>query len=226
MHGLQRVGGGFALLQGALFVLLLVYQIVLRPALGLGGPGDPLDPAKALPAAAASPLFGVLFLLQIGFAATTLVTVLALEARLRAGAPDPMRVATAAGLGAAVLFLAAGMTGFVGVPLLAGLYPQNPAGAGAAYLAGDAVGSGLVAGAIFAAGWWALLASWAARRTAALPGPLAYLGLLFGAASILAFLVPPLMLLGAITGLIWSLWLGAVLVRVPPERAATAAAPA
>ena len=51
--------------------------------------------------------------------------------------------------------------------------------------------------------------------------PLGYLGLVFGAAGALSFLAPPLTLLGAVLGIIWSVWLGLVLVREPVAGNAT-----
>ena len=66
--------------------------------------------------------------------------------------------------------------------------------------------------AIFAAGWWALLASWAGLQ-GGLPKILSYLGLLFGALGILSFAIPPFNPLAALFGIVWSAWLGIVLRR-------------
>lgn len=225
MRGLEKVGGVFALLLGVLFVLLLVFQFVIRPSQGIASPQDTGDPAKYLPAVVASPILLMIFLLQVGFAIALLATALGLEERLRAEGSGLARLATAAATVGAALFLATGMAGWLGVPVVAGLYAQNPALAGPAFVGGSAIAAGLAQGAIFATGWWALLANWTAARSAALPAPLAYLGLLFGAAGVLAFLLPPLSLLGAVLGIAWSLWLGVVLLRAG-RRPASAATPA
>jgi hypothetical protein len=70
----------------------------------------------------------------------------------------------------------------------------------------------LIRASIFAAGWWALLASWAGLQ-GGLPKILSYLGLLFGAAAILSFAIPPLNPLSALLGIVWSAWLGISLLR-------------
>jgi hypothetical protein len=85
----------------------------------------------------------------------------------------------------------------------------------AAYLAVRVVSNALNTGAIFAAGWAILLSGWAARKTRGLPSGLAYLLMLAGTLSVLAFLVSPLSLIAPLLYIVWSIWLGIVLLRKP-----------
>lgn len=223
MTALQKTAGVLALVQAALFILVPVNDLVSRPSQGITGQ-DVRNPATFLPAVAASPFLILNFVILIGLAITFTVITLALDERLRQAAPRRVRVATACGLGAALLFLADGMRGFTTVPFLASLYAQNPALAGPAYLGSIAVGRGLFSAATFATGWWLVLVGWTALETAWLPKVLAYVGLVFGLVGILTFLVDPLGLVGGILGIIWSLWLGVVLLRereAAPAPAAT-----
>jgi hypothetical protein len=216
MRGLQKVGALGALLFALSFVLLIVSNAVIQPSLGITEPADGINPAKVLPVVSTLRL---VFAIPILFAVAVSLTTLALDERLQERAPAQMRIATASGLAGAVLFLGTGMFAFVALPELASIYAQNAAGVTIADLAlADGVDTGLLTAAIFASGWWVLLASWAALPEG-LPKPLNYLGLLFGAVSILAFAIPPLSILGAFVGIVWALWLGIVLWREPPRKA-------
>jgi len=136
------------------------------------------------------------------FAVFLILTVLGAHDRLHTGSPALLRLATAVGLVATTLILANG-TICNSVLQLARDYPQNQATAATTFRTLTLVSSngvGLVSGGIFAYGWWALLVSWAALRTATWPRPLHYLGLVFGAAGILAIAIPALGFLGPVVG--------------------------
>jgi len=218
MKGLQKIGAIGALLLGVSFVLLILGDAVIEPSLGLNSPADGMNPAKVFPVVATLRL---VFSIPILFGVATSLTALALDERLQARAPAVMRISTAAGLIAAGLFLAAGIFSFVGLPELAGVYADNPASVTPAVFAvADAVATGLLAAAVFASGWWALLASWAALP-GGLPKILNYVGLLFGAVSILAFVIPPFLAVGGFVGLVWAFWTGIELLREPAGMAAS-----
>jgi uncharacterized protein DUF4386 len=210
MRGMQKVGGVGALLFGVSFVLLFVSNAVIQPSLGISGPADGINPAKVFPVV---PTLRLVFAIPILFAVAVVLTALALDERLQGRAPALLRIARASGLGGSVLFLASGMFAFGVLPELASVYSQNSAGVTTADLAlADGVATGLLTAGIFASGWWVLLASWAALQ-GGLPKILSYVGLLFGALSILAFAVPAFTLLGAFAGIVWTVWLGIVLWR-------------
>jgi hypothetical protein len=212
MKGLQKIGGIAALIQGILFIVFPVFLFAILPSLGLEastGPNGLADPAKVLPAAAKSPLVSIFGLLDVPVAVCLLLIMLALHERLQSDSPILIRIASGSGLVGTVLFLAVGMGRFAGISHLATLYPQDPASVATAYLAAGTVVEGLNNAAVFAYGWWILLASWAGLNTGRLPKLLCYLGLLLGLTGIITFLfpVPPVL------GIVWFLWLGAVLLR-------------
>jgi len=70
---------------------------------------------------------------------------------------------------------------------------------------------------------WVLLVSWAALRSGALPKALNYLGLVIGMPGIISTLFPAFNELGIAFGLgiiVWWIWLGIVMLRNNPSRAA------
>ena len=212
MKGLQKIGGIAAILQGILFIIFPLFLFAILPSLGLAattGPNALADPAQVLPAASQSPLVSIFGLLDVPVAVCLMLVVLALHERLQAESPSLIWIATGAGLVGTVLFLAVGMGRFASVAQLSALYPQDPAGVATAYLAAGTVVEALNNAAVFAYGCWVLLASWASLQTGRLPKLLGYLGLLLGLTGIITFLfpVPPVL------GILWFLWLGAVLLR-------------
>ncbi len=100
--------------------------------------------------------------------------------------------------------------------VIADLYDEDPAQAVSAWLALDAVESGLGGAVELPGGLWVLLISWAALRTGGFPRTLNYLGVVIGVAGLLT-VVPALGELGgAIFGLgsiAWFVWLGIVMLR-------------
>ena len=212
MKSLQKIGGIAALTQGILFIVFPVFLFAILPSQGLEattGPNVLADPAKVLPVAAKSPIVSIFSLLDVPVAVCLLLITLALHERLQSDSPMMIRIATGSGLVGTVLFLAVGMGRFASVSQLSALYLQDQTSVATAYLAAGTVVEGLNNAAVFAYGWWVLLASWASLKTGRLPKLLCYLGLLLGLTGIITFLfpVPPML------GIIWFLWLGAVLLR-------------
>jgi hypothetical protein len=213
MKDLQKAGGSGALLQALYFFAILLIVALILPGQGFTGLDALNDPARVLPFWSTSPVLYVLNLLDLPNAVGLTLLVLALDERLHHGAATQIRLATAAGLVAVSLFLATGMTAIIGMPPLASLYPRNATGASAAYLAVNAVNGALGFAAVFAYGWWLVLANWAALKINGLPTPVSYLGLLFGGICILFFAIQLLAPLTLILGLVWSVWLSVVLLR-------------
>jgi hypothetical protein len=221
MKGLRQAGSVGALLFALSFILLFLSLAVIQPSLGVIGPADGINPAKILPQASA---FRLLFAIPILFGAGVCLTALALNDRLQAQAPSRMRIATAAAVIGSALFVAAGSLGFVALPELASVYAQNASGVTTAEMALiDGIATALLTAGVLAAGWWVLLASLAALA-GGLPKILAYVGLLFGLVAILAFVISPLTIVGAILGIVWAVWVGIVLMREPPAMRAMGSA--
>jgi hypothetical protein len=127
---------------------------------------------------------------------------------------DPAKALTFA-TATGVLFLSYAMLGFVGEPTLVNAYHQDRTSGEAAYLAMRVVSNALSSGAIFAADWAILLSGWAALATARMPKPLAYFLVVSGGLSVLAFILPLLGLILPLLYIVWSVWLGLVLLRRP-----------
>jgi hypothetical protein len=225
MKGLQKAGGIGALVHGLIWPTTLLYFFVVLPAYGFIGPYDLNNPAKVLSVVPNAPILSLFNASDALLAFTLLLVVLALHDRLHAGSSGLVRIATTSGLLATLLFFASGMVRFIAVSELASIYPHNQTGAAAAYLAANAILSGLISAATFTYGGWALLASWAALRTGGLPRGLNYLGLLLGGASILLSFIYAVGALATVVAVVWALWLGLVLLRDRSSEA-TALAPA
>lgn len=223
MAGLRKAGGISALLQTACWVTVLLLYLVVLPSQGFAGPDDLNNPARVLPFMTSSPLITFANGIDVPFAVFILLTVLAIHRRWSAGSPDLMRVATTAGLLASALTLLSGMTGVIALPEIAQRFGTDPASAGPAFIAVRALLDALLFATPFAYGGWALLASLAGRRSGQASWPFAFLGLVFGATGLLAFLIQPLGLIGPVLGIIWTSWLGIALLH---ERSEVVEAPA
>jgi hypothetical protein len=140
---------------------------------------------------------------------------MALAERLQAGAPHRMRYAVAAAFVASTLFLANSMLGIVGGQILAQVTDAGLIGP--ANVAFTAVSQGVLGGAIFAASVSAILWAGSGLSTRGLPATLCYVVLLAGAVGIIQLFVVPLVLVLFVLNVIWSLWLGSVLLRKPAQ---------
>src|SRR5437867_8455307 len=142
MKRLQKVGGVGALVFGVSFILLIVSNAVIQPNLGISGPADGINPAKVFPVVSTLRL---VFSIPILFAVAVSLTALGLNERLQERAPALLRIATASGLGGAMLFLGSGMLAFAVLPELASVYSQNAPGVTTADLAlADGLATGLL----------------------------------------------------------------------------------
>ncbi|MFZ1506957.1 MAG: hypothetical protein WAV74_09235, partial [Anaerolineae bacterium] len=144
--------------------------------------------------------------------------------RLQAGAPALMQVATTLGIIWAGSLIASGMVANAGIAPVVALYATDPGQAALTWQAIETVAGGLGnANGEILGGLWALLVSVAALRSGGLPRGLNMLGLLVGAVGILS-LIPGLteLLIGVfgLSQIIWYVWLGIVLLRSKPGRAA------
>ncbi|MBI2865295.1 MAG: DUF4386 domain-containing protein [Chloroflexi bacterium] len=221
MNSLQKMGGVAALVMAATFVVgFAVFLGVLTPA---GYFDDDIAPAKKVAILADNQaIVSTGYLTSfVAFGIFLVVLALALYERLKVGAPAMARTATAIGLVWAGLVIASGMVANVGIDRVVGLYGNDPAEAGSAWLAIETVQLGLGGGNEIAGGVWVLLIGWAALRARELPRALNYLGVVIGVSGLLT-VVPALEVPGAVEVLglvfglgliVWFVWLGIVMLR-------------
>jgi hypothetical protein len=109
------------------------------------------------------------------------------------------------------------------VGVLAELVGRDPAQAVTAWTALEAVEVGITSGNELVGSLWVLLLSVAALRTGQLSRALSSLGLILGVTGILTLVPAPAESLAMIFGagmIVWSVWLGIVLLRRKPAAAA------
>ena len=150
-------------------------------------------------------------------AATVVVMALALFNRMKAGSPALMQVATVFGVIWAGLIIGSGNLMLYDFGVIANLYRIDPAQASTAWLALEAVETGMVSGNELVGGLWVLLLSLAGLRTGALPRSLNYLGVALGVTGILtlipAFVEATESMAFGLGIIVWSVWLGVVMLR-------------
>jgi hypothetical protein len=213
MNSFQKIGGIAALFEALIYVTIVVFVFLVLPSQGLSGPEALQDPFKVLPVVARSAILSIFNLHSIAVAVALLPVVLALHERLHQADAKWLPIATAAGIGGAVLFLVTGMVDFVALSQLARGASQDPAGAAIAFTAVMALRAAVGYAAIFSYGMWLLLVNGIGLRSGALPQPLAWIGLIFGTMGLLAFVIAPLAFIGPLVGIVWNSWLGVVLLR-------------
>jgi hypothetical protein len=134
----------------------LVLQMIVFPAAGLSVDAVH-DPAQVLPLVRSHVgLFTLLWAPEFLAAFLLPVMVLALEDRMAAAAPGPVRVASVCGLLGTFLIIAHTLVQNA-VILLGSVHKQDPAGAAAAFHATDARAGWLSLGGLFAVGAWIVL---------------------------------------------------------------------
>ena len=169
-------------------------------------------------------VFSTNLLMYVFFGFALIVLSLALYDRLKSGSPAIMQVATAIGIIWAGSLIASGMVANAGLATVVPLYAKDPVQAALVWQGIEAVANGLGnANGEILGGLWVLLVSLAALRAGGLPKGLNILGLLVGAAGIIS-IIPGLT--GVMVGffglgqIIWFVWLGSILLRSNPSRAA------
>ncbi|MEZ4711269.1 MAG: DUF4386 family protein [Caldilineaceae bacterium] len=212
MNNLQKIGGAAALINAAAYIIGFgMVFTMLAPIIDA-------EPAQYLAFLVDNQTLLYVWHLIIYIVAGVFMIplVLALYERLRGDTPALAQMGMAIGLIWAGLVIASGMLFLKDIVVIAELYGKDPAQAATIWPALTAVESALGGGIELPGGLWALLISWAALRSGALPKALNFLGLVIGAAGAL-MLVPAFAETGgAIFGLgfiLWFAWAGVVMVR-------------
>ena len=217
MKNLQKTGGIAALyLAAALLFAMVGYLVIL-------GTLDVIDPVEKVAQLVDNQAF--LYILNLVayviWGIVMIPLVLALYQRLKASSPAMMQIATVIGLVWACIVIASGQVSNFGMNAVVDLYGKDPAQAATVWMAIDSVANGLgSAGGEILGGTWILLVSWAALRGRGLSKALNYLGVLVGVAGLFSAVPVLFGALGIIFGLgkmVWSLWLGIIMLRKNPS---------
>ncbi len=219
MKTLHKSGGIAALYMAISHLIGIIIFIVVLDYLSI------TDPAKklAMNIENQTVVFSTNLLMYVFFGFALIVLSLALYDRMKSGAPALMQVATAIGIIWAGSLIASGMVANAGLATIVPLFAKDPAQASLTWQGIEAVANGLGnANGEILGGPLTLLVSLAALRTGGLPKGLNILGVLVGAVGIIT-IFPALNAFVAVFGLgqiIWFVWLGIVLLRSNPSRAA------
>lgn len=207
----QRAGGVAALYIAAAYLVAMPYFLIVSDY------KDLVDPAQKVTSLVANQnSMHVMYLASYVVLGIVLAALaLALWKRL-AGSPGIAAVGGAVGLIWACMLVASGLVFNYGAGAVIELHATNPAQAVSTWQAIEPVADALSSGqGELLGGLWVLLVSFAARRTAALPTALSWLGILIGCAGIIS-VVPPLLDAVYVFGLleiVWLIWLGIVMLR-------------
>ena len=219
MNSFQRAGGLAALLHAAALLVAIILGLTVMFPLLEAAPDQYL---KFL-AENEALVYVWNFIGYWGSAIALVIIVLALYERTKDHAPTLAQSAAAFGLIWAGLIIASGNLMLHNGGVVAELYRQDPAQAAVAWTALESVEVGITSGNELVGSLWVLLLSVAALRTGRLSRPLSrplsWLGVALGAVGILT-LVPALdeslrMIFGS-GMIVWSVWVGLVLLRRKP----------
>ena len=216
---LQKMGGVAALFHAAAYVVGIVLGVTLIFPILDSDPGQYM----AFVANNHSLMYIWNLISYWGSAVTLVVMALALYERLKAGSPALVQTATVFGFIWAGLIIASGNLMLFDLGVVADLYGKDPAQTKTVWLALEAVETGIVSGNELVGSLWVLLLSLGALRTGELTRTLNYLGVAVGVAGILT-IVPALagtvIMIFASGMIVWSIWLGIVMLRSRPSAAA------
>ena len=212
MNNLQKVGGIAALIHSAAYIFGLgLYFAVLSPILEASA-----DQFLAMLGDYQNLMYVWIFIAYMVSGLCLVAVSLALHERLKDSSPALGPISTVLGLIWACLIIGSGNLMLFGFLKLADLYAVDPAQAKTVLLTLEIVENGIVSSTEFIGGTWALLVSWAALKTGALPRALNLFGLVIGLAGILS-VVPAFNEVGAmvfaLSMIVWFMWLGFVLLR-------------
>ena len=214
MKRLLQLGGIGALLQAIYFLAVVLFLAVILPSQGFGADDTAYhDPATALSFALKSPTRAISELLDVILGIGLVMATIALYEKFQEKSSGRKEVMVTAAIVGATFSFAGGIIGFITIPELAGMYAQGQVEANAAYLTVTLITGALRLGTIFAYGWWVLMVSWIGYTTKQFSKSMNYMGFLLGTLGIINFIVQPVAVATVILGVVWSIWLGLVLLR-------------
>lgn len=219
MRNFQKVGGIAAILWAAILVWAIVHLVVILPSEGFAGPEELYDPGRGIPYLLNAPFLITEYLLTFLYAFLIALIVVALDERLKVAAESLLKLAFVFGLSTVSLNLAEGAIGLFGRAVLSSAHATNEPTLEGLFQASMTVHDSLLFAGIFSVGLWILLISCAALQSRGLPKGLCYLGILAGLQAIGAMVFPLLSL--PVLPLVWSFWLGLVLLRDEGQRPTT-----
>ncbi len=221
MKALQKFGGIAALYMALAHMMGLIIFIVILDYISI----TDLAQKVAMNVDNQAVVYSTNLLMYVFFGFFLIVFSLALYDRLKAGAPALMQVATVIGIIWAGSLIASGMVANAALTTVVTLNATDPTQAALTWQGIEPAIDGLGnANGEILGGLMTLLISLAALRAGELAKGLNILGLVVGAVGIVS-LVPVLTgTLGPVFGLgqiIWFIWMGIVLLRSSPGKAAT-----
>ncbi len=220
MKNLQKMGGIAALYMAAAYIVGMVGFITVVDVSGVA-----VEQVTLIVDNQAF-LYILYLITYVVWGVSLVVLALALFERLKAGSPAMVQTATVFGIIWAAVIIVGGMIYIVGMDTVVDLYSKDAAQSATVWLAIDSVFKGLGSSNEVLGGIWVLLVSWAALRAGEFPRVLNYLGATIGVAGIVS-VVPALaeyfIYIFALGQIVWTIWLGIVMLRSRTGVVATSA---
>jgi hypothetical protein len=219
MKTLLKMGGIAALIHASAYVVGIVLGVTLMfPVLDA-------DPGQYVAFVAAHQTLVYIWNLITywGSAITLVVMALALYHQLKAGSLALMQTATVFGLMWATLIIGSGNLMLHDTVVVAGAYVKDPAQAATLWSVLEVVETGIVSANEWVGSLWVLLLSVAVIRSGGLSKALSYFGAAIGLAGILTMVPATVEITRMVFGfgmIVWSVWLGIVLLRTNPAKTA------
>jgi hypothetical protein len=212
MRQLQIFSGWSAIGEGVIYILAFVY---FGAILAFPHGGDSAQMVTFLSENQLS-LSVITFLMYILFGCLLAVLVVGIYQRLRDQSPALIQVATLFGVVWVGLVVASGMISNIGLAYVLSPAFESPEKAMETWGIINVIVESLGGGNELIGGLWVLLLSVAAIKAKEFPLPLNYLGIVVGAAGIsTVYPAEVLTEIFGVTQIVWFIWLGVVLLRVP-----------
>jgi hypothetical protein len=215
MKQIQKIGGWSALYMAAAYLVGLVLFIAV---LDYPSITDPMQKVTLL-AEKTSVIYATNLIMYQIFGVALILFVFGLHERLKAGAPQVMRIAAAIGVVWAGMLIASGLVANAGIAPVMETYAVDPALASAMWYKTETLANELSsANGELLGGVLVLLVSLAGLRARSLPAGLIWLGAAVGAIGLVSC-IPGLHDLTAVFGLsqiVWFVWMAVILLKKEP----------